>query len=207
MGLITTFLYNNQYRQIAKSLLLEKANAQLHHLSIHDNLTGLFNRSAFTLFFQKELAILQRTGGHAFLAIADIDHFKRLNDTCGHPFGDEVLHNVARTLRQELRETDTVARWGGEEFLLLLSQVDEKGVMEVLERLRKAVAALTFTLHTPATDPDAGGSAGGTIAVTISIGCTAVEASVVDPLDSAYKKADNGLYTAKESGRNTVVLL
>jgi len=190
--IVSTFLYNNQYSQLAKSTLLERANAMLDHLSLHDQLTGLPNRRAFNLFFERELAQMRRSGARGFLAVGDIDSFKKINDDYGHPAGDAVLQSVAKTLEASLRQTDTVARWGGEEFLLHLSGGTEETALEVLERTRSRLADLVI---------DTGGQK---LQCTMSFGVTTILPTDADPLAVAYHRADEALYTAKTAGKNTI---
>jgi len=192
MALITAFLYNNQYRQIAKSSLLEQANKNLDYLALHDQLTGLLNRRAFDLLFEREVAKSQRSGTSLFVALADIDHFKQVNDRFGHGTGDMVLCKIATILNSGLRTGDAVARWGGEEFLLLFVAADGLAVQEILERLREAVAATTVE------------SGGAQVRVTISFGYAPVTADKA-ALTTACNLADAHLYEAKNRGRNLVV--
>jgi len=189
---LSTFLYGSQYSLRANSTLLEKANAQLDHLSHHDPLTGLPNRRAFTAIFDRELGRLRREGGGIFIAVCDIDSFKKLNDREGHPAGDQVLREVAAVLAASLRPTDAVARWGGEEFLILLNGESEGGAAEALERIRRSVEALRIDWN------------GRSLAVTLSFGFADIRADEADPLSEAYERADSALYRAKGEGKNTV---
>jgi diguanylate cyclase (GGDEF)-like protein len=120
-----------------------------------------------------------------------VDFFKRVNDAHGHPGGDEVLREVTRRLRAGLRDTDAIARVGGEEFMVLLPQVSTSGAVELADRLRAAVAQQPVLL--PASVP-----------VTISIGVALVHRG--EGIDAAMSRADKALYVAKDTGRNRVVL-
>jgi diguanylate cyclase (GGDEF)-like protein len=160
-------------------------------VAVIDPLTGLLNRSAFA----QRLGELQHQidqGAESSLGflMADIDHFKRINDEHGHPVGDAVLRDVAYALRGELRAFDLVYRLGGEEFAILLPGADLVKTREIAERLRVAVAR----------------SSTGGIAVTMSFGCGAVSGSGAR-LARLYAQADAALYEAKRAGRNRVAAL
>jgi diguanylate cyclase (GGDEF)-like protein len=127
------------------------------------------------------------------VVLFDIDHFKSVNDTYGHPAGDKVLAGVARALGQRLRPTDVLARYGGEEFVLLLPDTDRKGAAAVAERLRQQVAQIGH---------DVGNAAA--LHVTISAGHTTIEPGSSATADMLLASADAALYVAKRSGRNRV---
>jgi diguanylate cyclase (GGDEF)-like protein len=132
---------------------------------------------------------LVRSGHHRFcLAILDIDHFKRINDTHGHGVGDEVLRGFAQAAESVLRETDVLARWGGEEFLVLLNDTQPGQANIGLERLRELLEKVSLVPHLPDLKP------------TFSSGLTAYELS--EPLHSCIERADQALYRAKSNGRN-----
>jgi diguanylate cyclase (GGDEF)-like protein len=156
--------------------------------AVLDPLTGLLNRAALATRFD-ELEQLAGHGEHASLGmlVADLDHFKRLNDEHGHPAGDAVLRDIAYAMRKELRAFDLVYRIGGEEFAVLLPGADLERTIEVGERLRLAVAA----------------SRTGELAVTMSLGAAAARGRAVRFAD-LYAAADAALYAAKRSGRDRV---
>ncbi len=156
-----------------------------------DPLTGLLNRRAFMARLQEEKIRYLRSGRPFCLAMADIDHFKKINDTYGHSAGDEILREIARTIEQSLRSQDTVCRWGGEEFMILLPETRLEGGRHVAEKLRRRVSEGHFL------------PAAGNRPVTISLGVTAYTDDL--SLDACLKKADDNLYLAKERGRNLVV--
>ena len=191
--LISSLLYNAQFRQHADGLLLERANHRLDQLSLHDQLTGLPNRRRFTIVFEHEVERIRRERGRAFLLVADLDNFKTINDRDGHPAGDAVLRQVSAVLRDGLRAADAVARWGGEEFLLLLVDTDPATAISVTERLRTDIEMAV--IHHD----------GQKLRVTASFGIAEVDASQPDPLSHAYSQADRAMYAAKQAGRNQVV--
>jgi len=164
-----------------------------------DPLTGLLNRRAV-----REMQLLGPTGNdeglvpkadHIGVIMADVDMFKRINDIAGHCEGDKVLRNIARVLRERVRGLDVVARWGGEEFLILLPDLPHDKAMEVAQVLRVAVATnVTWSNN------------GQPEAVTLSIGVTAINEKSGKTLEVALQDADHALYVAKSRGRNRVIL-
>src|SRR5262249_36754068 len=109
-----------------------------------DALTGIWNRSYFNQRLGEEIAAAQRYGRVLSLVLLDVDSFKTLNDTYGHPFGDQVLQRIGELLHETLRATDAPCRFGGEEFALILSETDEAGALTTAERLRIALSEHTF---------------------------------------------------------------
>lgn len=182
-----------RYRQNLEELVhvrtqaLEQANVELERLATTDPLTGLFNRR--TLLERGEQCQLnaQRYGTPYSLIIVDVDHFKSINDRFGHDRGDQVLKTVVQRLQSGLRDTDTLARWGGEEFIVLNPQSTCEGASVLAERLRQALAG---------TPIEAAGQ------VTASFGVAGYVAG--DALDPLVKRADAGPYAAKHAGRNRV---
>jgi diguanylate cyclase (GGDEF)-like protein len=166
---------------------------ELHRDARTDALTGLHNRRAMEERGLLELKRAERTSVAVSLILCDLDHFKAINDKYGHETGDEALRLVARVLRGALRETDMLARWGGEEFMVVLIDTPMRLAIEIAERMRAAVGSTTF--------PDLPGGA------TISVGVSTID-RVHAPLaawDSLLKEADQLLYQAKKEGRNRVI--
>ena len=170
---------------------LEEQNAELTIEAKHDALTGLLNRSGLNKL--RELA--QASGWHrsrAFsIAVIDLDHFKRINDTYGHAVGDQVLQVVAEEIRRATRGGDYAARFGGEEFVVIMPDTPTAGARTVMERLRKGLAGRAGEL--PA-------------AVTLSIGLASSRPGLDDP-DAIFRQADQALYLAKNKGRDRVEVL
>jgi diguanylate cyclase (GGDEF)-like protein len=156
-----------------------------------DTLTNLPNRRAFDDVFQQEIARSRRYDRPLCAAIGDIDHFKSINDAFGHQVGDTVLEKLASFMRNGLRTTDYVARWGGEEFTILLPETRLDAAEELLNRLRTDIANYVI--------PEIGR------AVTLSFGVTAC--AKPDDADDLLERADRGLYTSKQTGRNKVTKL
>jgi diguanylate cyclase (GGDEF)-like protein len=173
------------------SLIQEKDNAEKQ--AVHDGLTGLYNRREFNQMLRRIVAQADRGQGGFSLLLLDIDKFKKLNDTFGHPAGDEALKNVAHVLKPPLlREGDQAARYGGEEFAAILSGTDEAGALRTAERVRAALEKSQVIYE------------GARLLVTASIGVA------VWPADGKTEAAilgaaDRALYAAKQAGRNRVV--
>ena len=171
-----------------------RAESQLRELSETDPLTGLHNLRYMMTQLEMELNQFQRYGRPFCLLMFDLDHFKRINDKWGHPAGDMVLTEFANRLRANTRQTDAVARTGGEEFLLLLREVDFKQAKLIAENLRKQIAATPFPLPGEGHYP-----------VTVSIGIAAMRHSI-SQIKDLLSEADQALYHAKNRGRNRVSL-
>lgn len=171
----------------------KKLEAQLLQLARTDTLTGLHNRREFEAQSEKEITRCARFHAPLALLLIDVDHFKRINDTQGHQCGDDVLKTISVLFKSELRDTDTLARIGGEEFAVLMPMCDRGAAQEAAERLRKRVAQQHFE-----------GRNGQDLQVTISIGISTHRATdqSIGPL---LKRADQALYEAKASGRNLTI--
>jgi diguanylate cyclase (GGDEF)-like protein len=174
---------------------LQEANRNLVRISSLDGLTGIAHRRVFDLTLEKEWERARRLGSPLSMVLADVDHFKRLNDLAGHQAGDEYLRLIAQTLAATARRgTDCVARFGGEEFALLLPGADAAQALLVAETARRDVEALLY----PHLDTTAG-------IVTISLGVTTVIGGNLPTAYALVGAADEALYAAKQQGRNRVV--
>lgn len=162
----------------------------LHSLMVRDGLTGLFNHNAIMQFLALSIANAKRVGRPVAFAMIDIDHFKAVNDTYGHPTGDQVLMALSRTLRLRLRDTDVVGRYGGEEFALVLNGIDAQEARCILDNLRVSFAGVTFHAD------------GQEFHCTFSVGVSAYP--VFESPDRLTEAADRSLYRAKQVGRNRV---
>lgn len=171
---------------------LEEATEALRLEAIHDPLSGLFNRRAFFDTLQRESNRAARHDAPLALIMADLDHFKSINDRYGHVTGDEVIREVSRRLQAAVRASDVVARYGGEEFVVLAPDCHIDAAFEVAQRVRTSVCRAPISI------------AGGAIAVTISVGVAAAR----DVKDGAalVQAADEALYRAKHGGRNRIEL-
>jgi diguanylate cyclase (GGDEF)-like protein/PAS domain S-box-containing protein len=186
----------------AKTERLEEVTAKLSQLAREDHLTGLANRRTFDDILIKEIERARRSQLPLALIMADVDHFKRFNDSYGHPAGDDVLRAVARAIEGILRRPgDLAARFGGEEFTLILPNTTAEGARIIAQKARQAVASLVFD------HPDRGPHG-----VTISLGVAMLPsgqhlAESKDDLAASFvETADKALYRAKAAGRNRVVL-
>lgn len=165
--------------------------SQTRYLSLTDALTGLYNRRHFNAELEREFMRSKRYGGNLCIAIIDIDFFKKINDTYGHLCGDYVLKEVAYLILENFRKTDMVFRYGGEEFVVIMTETSLENSLIPLERLRKTIENNNFIYK------------GKKITVTISIG---VETNQTDTTDEFLNNADKALYQAKQNGRNQTVL-
>lgn len=171
---------------------LEAANDRLEELATTDDLTGVWNRRHFLGMLDRECRRTARTGAGLALVMVDVDHFKHVNDTHGHPFGDRVLQAVAAVMQQEARSVDLVARYGGEEFMVLMPETDARAAATAGERLRRRIAD-----HPVRED-------GRNVAVTVSVGAAGLD-ETLDPTD-LLRRVDEALYAAKDRGRNRTCL-
>jgi diguanylate cyclase (GGDEF)-like protein len=170
---------------------LQRANEALEQLSITDALTRLHNHRFFQDQFAREAKRVERSGSPLCLVLIDVDDFKNLNDRLGHAAGDTVLRRAAEAMSDVLRETDTLCRYGGEEFALLSPQTDLPGAVALAEKVRAAVAEGDWGVLGP----------GGPARITVSIGVAEFARSTGDTFD----EADRALYEAKAAGKDCVI--
>ena len=175
-----------QFEQEAQNTS-QKLNQQRYKAET-DSLTGLPNREAYEQRLQMELARWQRYNNPLSLAVLDIDHFKKINDTYGHQAGDRVLKLIAQTLRRSLRSTDFIGRYGGEEFVVLLPETDREQADVVLNKIRTTVAKTPFHFRKQP------------VQITLSIGYSEFKDTDSDAV--VFSRADKALYQAKNNGRN-----
>src|SRR5450432_2690422 len=174
---------------------LRDANRRLEALADTDGLTGLYNRRYFDALLLRELQRTARYKTPVGVVLLDIDHFKYVNDTFGHPMGDEVLRNVAKVVTAGVRVTDSVARYGGEEIAIVFTQTTAQGVAEVTERLRTQLEQFEHVYD------------GHTVRRTASFGVGVIDGRGVPVMPKELvDRADRALYQAKRSGRNRVVI-
>lgn len=172
--------------------LVRRSECRLHELACTDPLTQLRNRRFTMEVAQHEAAVFERGGRPLSILLGDVDHFKRINDQHGHAVGDAVLRAIARVLREGVREVDHVARWGGEEFLVLLPATELDEAQQVAERLRAAVQALV--------------EVEGRRELRLSLTLGLAELQPGESIEQALVRADRALYEGKQAGRNRVVL-
>jgi diguanylate cyclase (GGDEF)-like protein len=161
-------------------------------MALTDNLTQTNNRAAFDDSIKREMTLATRHSNNLSLIFVDIDHFKAVNDTYGHECGDKALKSVAKCIKQSIRACDIAYRYGGEEFVILLSDTDIDGAKLLAERIRTNIEGFSLAYGMEI------------IKLTASLGISALKGN--DSVDSFIKRADTAMYQAKESGRNTVCI-
>ena len=187
----------NRYRTSLEKLVeqrtreLEDAMHKLKQLAAHDELTGVGNRRDLNARLESEYALFKRTGVPFSVAVFDLDNFKTVNDRFGHAAGDAVIKEFAGIVKKEMREVDYIARYGGDEFVLILKGIGAKAAQVPLGRIREAVLAHPWTMVMPG------------IALTTSIGVASC--SEDETGDDIFRRADKALYAAKLAGRNRIV--
>lgn len=173
--------------------LLQRVVDDLCALSMHDGLTGLTNVRYFRIALKREVHRAKRNGESCTLLMIDIDHFKSVNDTYGHPAGDAVLETVAHRLQTGIRPIDTISRYGGEEFAAILPNCPIRYAVQVAERLRASIADEGIPIF--GKPP---------ITVTLSVGAACTKSWAMPSAEKLLEAADKNLYKAKANGRNQV---
>jgi diguanylate cyclase (GGDEF)-like protein len=187
LGIFSSSLKASLYQS---GLKLKEAYKRIEELAELDELTGSFNRRCIMRMLDEEIARSARSGSSCSIALIDLDHFKRVNDSYGHPTGDEVLRTFAITMFANIRSVDRFGRYGGEEFLLLLPDMPNEGAVPAMDRLRAIVADLDWSAFSPG------------MKVTLSAGVATLKPD--ETTDSFLARADSALYTAKAQGRNRI---
>ncbi len=178
---------------VAVSLANARMVKRLEEMATTDGMTGLFNKRALTEMAQQKVKSAIRFKKALSVLVCDIDHFKKVNDTYGHDVGDVVIRGFGEVLKRTKRDTDVVARFGGEEFVLVCEQTDAEGALLLAERVRSEIEATTF--HSEA----------GPLKVTCSVGVATLP-QAGESWDSLFKATDEALYVSKRTGRNRVTL-
>ena len=172
---------------------LQQKQKELERLTRLDGLTGLYNRNTFVELTRRELARAQRQGSSTTIMLLDLDHFKRVNDTWGHPAGDSVLRHVAALVNGSIRSTDLAGRLGGEEFIILLPATSGESARKIAEKIRQRLEITPVPWEALR------------IRVTASIGVSSTSAAENRDFETLYTEADKALYLAKHRGRNCVM--
>lgn len=178
----------------SETSLLREELEKVRQESQLDSLTGLFNRKMLTTTLEDRIVESQQSGEPLSLLMFDIDHFKKFNDNFGHLIGDEVIRRVAGSLRKHIRGTDLAARFGGEEFTVVLPDTDLEGAVTVAKTIHSAISKLSLVKKS--TQERLPG-------ITVSVGASVL--SLKDSSESLIERADQALYQAKEAGRNRIV--
>ncbi len=185
---------------------LRASKRELERLSVTDGLTGLYNHRFFQARVREEVLRSQRYGGPVSLVMLDLDHFKKVNDTFGHPFGDRVLRETAELIAGSIRDPDTCARYGGEEFAILLPKTHIQGAMAVSERFLTRMRTKVFL---PSVSSEGAPVASSPlppleVRVTVSAGIASYPSQRVTEAELLVKAADEALYRAKKQGRDRI---
>jgi len=177
------------------ALIYPVRNASMYYIAVQsayrDPLTGLNNRAAMEELLPREIDLANRHASSMALLVMDLDGFKQINDKFGHDIGDQVLRDVGQVLASAIRNTDLLYRYGGDEFVCGLAQTDYKGAMEVSQRIRRSMQALTAPGKSVSSN------------IEVSIGLTMLKD--IDCFQEAFKRADKALYLAKKSGKNCIM--
>lgn len=190
--------YDRQLRRLEKlsrisdryQEMMRQFNESLQKAALHDPLTGLGNRRFLLEHIKAETLRFNRCGQVFSIAVLDVDHFKRVNDTYGHEAGDQLLCEIARTIPTVLREYDICGRWGGEEFLLIFPSTDPEAATQIAQRIRQAIAAITLPFFEDRHH------------ITASLGLTTYRQG--EDHNDTIRRADDAMYQAKAAGRDRV---
>jgi diguanylate cyclase (GGDEF)-like protein len=187
LGIFSSSMKHSLYKSGVK---LKEAYKRIEELAELDELTGSYNRRCIMRMLDEEIARAARSGAPCSIALIDLDWFKRINDAFGHPTGDEVLRTFAITMFANIRANDRFGRYGGEEFLLVLPDMDTSGAVRALDRLRAIISELDWSAFSPS------------MRVTISAGVATLKQN--ETPDTFLARADSALYAAKARGRNRI---
>jgi diguanylate cyclase (GGDEF)-like protein len=190
--LLSFILWHYNYTTIIQKRRIESQQKQLEQMAYYDPLTDLPNRRLLEKLIKRELASMQRYGQETVIIMLDVDDFKQINDTYGHQVGDSILMQLADLLQNNVRETDTVARFGGEEFIILMPNTSVEEGYIFAERIRKIIMEKVFSIGSD------------TLQITSSFGVSSMGDINSQNLEDYYLLADKALYLAKQSGKNRV---
>ena len=191
-SMIGSYMRKIRKKLSATNFRLNKALNTIRELAIHDDLTRAYNRRQMFEELKLEKAKADRSGGIFSIALFDLDHFKKINDTYGHLKGDDVLKHLIHSVSHEIREIDSISRYGGEEFVIIMSGSNAKGAEECVLRINNRIKDLKF--------PGFADS----YRITISTGITTYQP--VESIDELIARSDSAMYKAKSLGRNLVVI-
>ena len=190
--LLSFILWHYNYTTIIQKRRIESQQKQLEQMAYYDPLTDLPNRRLLEKLIKRELASMQRYGQETVIIMLDVDDFKQINDTYGHQVGDSILMQLADLLKNNVRETDTVARFGGEESIILMPNTSVEEGYIFAERIRKIIMEKVFSIGSD------------TLQITSSFGVSSMGDINSQNLEDYYLLADKALYLAKQSGKNRV---
>jgi diguanylate cyclase (GGDEF)-like protein len=178
--------------QVAIAMDNSRRVEQMEHQAVTDQLTGLYNRRAFAGMAAKEVGRARRYQRPLALILFDIDHFKLVNDTHGHPIGDQVLQVMTKLVSKTIRATDMICRYGGDEFIVLMPEAGRDEALAMAERLREEISRMTVV------------TSGGTLTLTVSLGVADLDPRGDEDIDGLINRADRAMYQAKAAGRDQV---
>ncbi|MEG6521280.1 GGDEF domain-containing protein [Desulfotomaculum sp. 1211_IL3151] len=190
--LLSIILWHYNYTNITQRWRIERQQKQLEQMAYYDPLTSLPNRRFFDKLIKQEFSSMQRQGHESVIIILDIDNFKNVNDTYGHPVGDNILRQLAILLANNVRESNTVSRFGGEEFVILMPETSLEEGYAFAERLRKLIMEERFIIGSIK------------LRITSSFGVSLLSDIKSESLEDYYYLADKALYLAKQCGKNRV---
>lgn len=193
--LLSIILWRYNYTNITQKRFIEAQQKQLEQMAYYDSLTDLPNRRLFDKTIKQELSSMQQNGHESVTIMMDIDNFKDINDTYGHPVGDNILRQLADFLKKHTRESDTISRLGGEEFIILMPKTSLEAGYAFAERLRKLIMKKRFIAGPM------------TLGITASFGISPLCHTNSESFDDCYFLADKALYLAKERGKNRVEIV
>ena len=191
-SMVGSYMRKIRKRLSATNYRLNNALSTIRELAIHDDLTQAYNRRQLFEELKREKAKADRNGSIFSIALFDLDHFKKINDTYGHLKGDDVLKHLIHSVRHEIREIDSISRYGGEEFVIIMSGTNAKGAEEFAYRIKNNIKNLKFPGFTES------------FRMTISTGITTYQP--VESIDDLIARSDSAMYKAKSMGRNQVVI-
>ncbi len=190
--LLSLIMWNSNYTNISQKRRIEIQQEQLERMAYYDPLTDLPNRRLFDKLIKQEISSMQRYGHESIIIILDIDDFKKVNDTYGHMVGDKILIQLGNLLKSNVRVSDAVSRFGGEEYIILMPKTSLESGYDFGERLRKLVSEEKFIIGSD------------TLRITCSFGVSLLRDKSSQNLDSYYLLADKALYLAKQNGKDRV---
>lgn len=189
---LSVILWHYNYTNIVQKRRINLQQKQLEQMAYYDSLTDLPNRRLLEKLIKQESDLMQRHGHDTVIIILDIDNFKEINDTYGHPVGDSLLRQLADFLKSEVRQSDTVFRFGGEEFIILMPKTSPEEGYAFAERLRKLILDSKFAVGPVE------------LQITSSFGVSSMRGISGNTLEDYYLAADKALYIAKQHGKNRV---
>jgi diguanylate cyclase (GGDEF)-like protein len=193
--LISLIMWNNNYTNIFQKRRIAIQQKQLERMAYYDPLTDLPNRRMLSKLLKQEISLMKKSNSHeSIIIILDIDDFKNINDTYGHPVGDNMIIQLGNLLKSNVRELDTVSRFGGEEYIILMPRTSLENGYNFAERLRKLISEKEFTIGSIS------------LRITCSFGISLLSNNIENS-DDYYFLADKALYLAKQNGKNRVEIV